>query len=169
MTPARKLRDALGRFTTGVAVVTANTPGHPPIGMTINSFSSVSLDPPLVLFSIDRKAHSLDHFRAARDYAINVLAGHQRDLSLRFTRPLTASWDDIELRAGSVGAPLLSGAVACFECVPWATYDGGDHVIFVCRVVAHTLREDGEPLVFFAGRFGGLGWARPEGQGAERS
>lgn len=165
MSATRDLRNAMGRFATGVAVVTASTPGHPPIGMTINSFSSVSLEPPLVLFSIDKKAHSLTRFREAEDFAINVLAGHQRELSARFTRPLSANWDDIELRKGSGGAPLLSGAVAWFECVPWAAYDGGDHLIFVCRVVGFTLREDGEPLVFFAGRYGGFNWARPAEQG----
>ena len=95
-TDTRSLRDALGRFTTGVAVVTARGGEGPPIGMTINSFSSVSLDPPLVLFSIDKRAARLEAFRAADCYAINVLAGHQRDLSARFARAPADRWDDLE-------------------------------------------------------------------------
>ncbi len=117
-----------------------------------------------MLFSIDKRAHSLTRFREAQGYAINVLADNQRDLSMRFTRPLAATWDDVDHRKSSDGAPILSGAVAYFECVPWAAYEGGDHLIFVCRVVGFALRQDGEPLVFFAGRFGGLDWRRPSDQ-----
>jgi flavin reductase (DIM6/NTAB) family NADH-FMN oxidoreductase RutF len=156
----RGLRDALGRFTTGVAVVTADTDGGAPIGLTINSFSSVSLDPPLVLFSIGKRAKRLEALRASTAYTINVLAGHQQDLSRRFARPLDDLWNGVEIHPGDCRAPILSGAVAHFECVPWACYDGGDHLIFVCRVERFALREDGAPLVFYAGRYGALDWSR---------
>jgi flavin reductase (DIM6/NTAB) family NADH-FMN oxidoreductase RutF len=156
----RALRDALGRFTTGVAVVTADCGSGAPIGLTINSFSSVSLDPPLVLFSIHKRAARLAAFRAATGYTINVLAGHQQELSTRFARSPADLWEGVEISPSDCGAPILSGAVAHFECVPWAAYEGGDHLIFVCRVQRYALREDGAPLVFFAGRYGALDWGR---------
>ena len=149
----RALRHALGHFATGVAVVTASCASGPPIGMTVNSFTSVSLDPPLILFSVDKRAFSLAAFRAAQHFGVNVLAGSQRELSSRFARPLSDKWEGVGFQHGHGGAPLLEGALVHFECVPWADYDGGDHVIFVCRVLRFALPGGRDPLVFFAGRY----------------
>ncbi|MGY8992743.1 MAG: flavin reductase family protein [Rhodospirillales bacterium] len=149
-------RTALGLFATGVVVVTATTNVGTPVGMTMNSFNSVSLDPPLVLFSIDQSALSLDAFRSAQGYAINVLGGDQEELCLRFAKPQADKWKNIVTRPGEGGAPLIEDAIAYFECVPWATYDGGDHVIFVCRVIRFNQGRDDGALVCFNGRFQAL-------------
>lgn len=122
--------------------------------MTVNSFGSVSLDPPLVLFSIDKAAYSFDAFTRARGFAVNVLSRDQQLLSDRFARPATDKWQGVAFSRGHEGAPLLDGALAYFECAPWATYEGGDHLIFVCRVVRFDCRDNGaEPLIFYAGRY----------------
>ena len=149
-------RSALGQFATGVVVVTAATDQDTPVGMTMNSFNSVSLDPPLVLFSIDRGALSLEAFRAAKGYAINVLAEDHEELCLRFAKPQADKWKNLVTHPGEGGAPLIEDAIAYFECVPWATYDGGDHVIFVCRVIRFNRGRDDGALVCFNGRFQAL-------------
>lgn len=126
---------ALGSFATGVTVVTATGDEDGPVGMTMNSFSSVSLDPPLVLFSIDRQAYSLDAFVRSEAFGVSVLSSDQQELCMKFAEPLGDKWAGTAVHPGHGGVPLLDDAVAHFECVPWATYDGGDHLIFVCRVV----------------------------------
>lgn len=151
---AKGFRDALGRFATGIAVVTARAEDGQPIGMTMSSFNSVSLEPPLVLFSVDRKAHSLGAISRAKGYGINILGREQEALSTRFAKALSDKWHAVEHVAGYGEAPLLAGALAHFECRPYAQYDGGDHVIFVVEVVNFaTPISDGEPLVFFRGRY----------------
>jgi flavin reductase (DIM6/NTAB) family NADH-FMN oxidoreductase RutF len=151
---AKGFRDALGRFATGIAVVTARAEDGQPIGMTMSSFNSVSLDPPLVLFSVDRKAHSLAAISCAKGYGINILARQQEALSTRFAKALSDKWQAVEHVAGYAEAPLLVNVLAHFECRPYAQYDGGDHVIFVVEVVNFaTPVVDGEPLVFFRGRY----------------
>ncbi len=150
---SRPLRAALGRFTTGVAIVTLESESGEPVGMTMNSFSSVSLDPPLVLFSVSKDAFGLEAFRRAQGYAVNVLCEDQEPLSSCFARPSGDKWNGLGFTRGYKGAPLLEDTLAHFECAPWATYDGGDHLIFVCRVVAFACREDRHPLVFYGGRY----------------
>jgi flavin reductase (DIM6/NTAB) family NADH-FMN oxidoreductase RutF len=150
------LRTAFGRFATGVTIVTARAPAGELIGITVNSFSSVSLDPPLVLFSIDKHCGSLAGLRAASAVAINVLGRDQEDLSGRFARPFTDKWAGIAHRQGLANAPLLDGAVACFECSPWAVYEGGDHLIFVCRVERYGCDLEKPPLLFYGGRYADL-------------
>lgn len=154
---SRALRNALACYATGIAVVTAGTDHGDPIGMTMNSFSSVSLDPPLVLFSIDRRAYSLAAFGAARGYAVNILAAHQAPLCARFARALSDKWDGVRHRPGYGGAPVIEGALAYFECAPWAAYDGGDHQIFVGRVESFGCDGAADALVYFAGRYATLG------------
>ena len=155
---SRDLRDALGRFATGVAVVTACDRLGAPVGMTMSSFNSVSLDPPLVLFSVDRRALSLPEMCAARGYAINVLGSPQQHLSTRFARSREDKWVDVEHSPGFGDAPVLAGVLAHFECKPYAQYDGGDHVIFVCEVVRAVCSPDGrEPLVFYRGKYHTVG------------
>jgi flavin reductase (DIM6/NTAB) family NADH-FMN oxidoreductase RutF len=150
------LRTAFGRFATGVTIVTARAAVGELIGITVNSFSSVSLDPPLVLFSIDKGCGSLAGLRAASGIAINVLGRDQEALSFRFARALTDKWSGVAHQDGLAGAPLLEGAVACFECSPWAVYEGGDHLIFVCRVERYGCDLEKSPLLFYGGRYADL-------------
>jgi flavin reductase (DIM6/NTAB) family NADH-FMN oxidoreductase RutF len=152
----RHLRACLSRFTTGVTVVTYTVRGEPR-GITVNSFTSVSLDPPLVLVSLARSARASE--QAGRvPFAVNVLAADQVDLALQFAgRPRAGArlrWaeDAGSGDTGSDGPPRLAGAVAVFTCRPWRSYDGGDHVLHLGEVTA-AARYPGEPLVFTDGRF----------------
>lgn len=150
----KAFRHALGEFATGVAVITAQSSGGELIGMTMSSFNSVSVDPPLVLFSIDRRANSLAAMQDAKGFAVNVLAREQEHISNQFARALSDKWSDVKRTVGHAEAPLITGALAHFECEPFATYDGGDHLIFVVRVVRHAVRAGAPaPLVFFRGKY----------------
>jgi flavin reductase (DIM6/NTAB) family NADH-FMN oxidoreductase RutF len=145
----RRFRQALARFPTGVIVATAwDETGGRYLGMTMSSFSAVSLDPPLVLFSVDRRALSLEAWRRVPGYAVNVLAEHQRALSERFARPRADKWLGVEFQHGQHRAPLLSGAVAHFECVPHSQYEAGDHITLFGRVTRFAVENTGAPLVF---------------------
>ncbi len=150
-------RRALGEYVTGVTVITAEGGNGERIGMTMNSFNSVSLDPPLVLFSVARQALSLPALESAKGFAVNVLSQGQQDISGRFAKSQTDKWADVAWTPGYMNAPLLAGAQAHFECAPYATYDGGDHVIFVVRVVRFTTQPKNEPLAFFRGRYSVVG------------
>jgi flavin reductase (DIM6/NTAB) family NADH-FMN oxidoreductase RutF len=152
----RSFRRALSQFATGVAVITARGDTGEAIGMTMSSFNSVSLDPPLVLFSVDRRALSLPAMVAAKGFAVNILARQQEALSNQFAKALGDKWNNVAHTLGHAEAPLLDGALAHFECEPYAHHDGGDHVIFIGRVVRFTAAEDGDPLVFFRGRYHSL-------------
>ncbi len=154
---SRELRDALGLFATGVAVVTARDRDGAPVGMTMSSFNTVSLDPPLVLFSVARNARSLEAMQTARGYAVNILGHAQADLSHRFSRPQADKWQEVAHSPGYGDAPVLADVLAHFECQPYAQHDGGDHVIFVCRV--HRFATSGAnegPLIFYRGRYHAL-------------
>ncbi|AHB77156.2 flavin reductase family protein [Pandoraea pnomenusa] len=148
---ARQFRRTLAMFATGVAVITSERADGSPIGITVASFNSVSLDPPLVLFSVDRRCLSLDDLRAARRYTVNVLDESQRETSNRFATARGNKWEGVSFAGEGVGR--LPGALAAFECESHAQHDGGDHVIFVGRVVRHAARHDGRPLIFFGGRY----------------
>jgi flavin reductase (DIM6/NTAB) family NADH-FMN oxidoreductase RutF len=150
---ARAFRRALGQFATGVAVITAQAADGSAIGLTMSSFNSVSIDPPLILFSIDRKAFSLAAMTEAKGYAVNILGHDQEHLSNQFARTLGDKWTAVEHTVGHMQAPLIAGALAHFECVPYAHYDGGDHVIFVGRVVRFSAHPPKEPLIFFRGAY----------------
>lgn len=152
----RGFRNVLGQFATGVAVITAEGPDSDAIGLTMNSFTSVSLNPPLILFTLDCGAYSLEAMRAARGYAVNVLSQSQEHLSNNFAEALTDKWGSVDYQPGHGNAPLLAGAVARLQCEPYATHDAGDHVIFVCRVVRFDCDPSLEPLVFFRGRYTAL-------------
>lgn len=147
------LRAALGRFATGVTVVTCQS-AEGPIGMTANSFSSVSLDPPLVLWSPARASRRFESFARARSFAIHVLAEGQLDLARRFTRG-GAGFDGLVPATGALGLPVLPSALARFDCSFHAAHDGGDHLIIVGRVEQISLRT-GEPLIFSQGLWGGF-------------
>ena len=152
----RAFRQALGLFATGITVVTAAGPEDEPVGLTVNSFSSVSLAPPLILFSVDRQARSLGMLEAAAGYGISVLSAEQRALSDRFARLGGDKWAGVSAHPGHADAPLIRDAMATFECKPYATYDGGDHVIFVARVLRFQGNDERAPLVFFRGRYMGV-------------
>ena len=124
--------------------------------MTISSFNALSLDPPLVLFSLDRRAFSLPVWEQAARFAINVLAENQREMSDRFARARSKKGEGVRFNTGIAGAPLLPGAVAAFECAPWTRHDGGDHVLFIAEVNRFTINADRAPLVFSKGRYASL-------------
>lgn len=148
---ARSFRNALGSFTTGVTVVTISGPDGP-AGMTVNSFASVSLDPPLVLWSPAKNSSRHGLFTAAEHFVIHVLSADQDHLSARFTRG-GRGFDGIEWRENSEGAPVIAGTLARFECVRAEMHDAGDHTILIGHVLRAAHRE-GEPLCFSKGSFG---------------
>jgi flavin reductase (DIM6/NTAB) family NADH-FMN oxidoreductase RutF len=151
-TDAAALRAALGQFATGVTIVTTTTDQGRPVGLTANSFTSVSMDPPLVLWSLSKRSGSLDAFRSAPHFAVNVLAASQQDLCDRFARRTDADrFEGVALSPSDQGLPVIEGALASFECSTYAQYEAGDHVVFLGRVEHHRARE-GDALIFRAGR-----------------
>jgi flavin reductase (DIM6/NTAB) family NADH-FMN oxidoreductase RutF len=148
----RLLRTALGRFATGVTVVTTQVDGKYE-GLTANSFTAVSLDPPLVLWSLRLLAPSLEQFRSSGHFVVNVLSSRQSDVSRHFATPRHDKFEGVDFSPGLGGCPMLDASLAIFECRTESTIEGGDHVIFVGRVVRAHYR-DGDPLVFAGGRYG---------------
>ena len=149
----RDYRTALGRFATGVAVVTARAADGRRAGLTVNSFASLSLEPPLVLWCLAREATHFADFSAAAHFAVNVLGARQYELSRRFSTSGLDRFSGVECIEGTGGCPLLVGVIAHFVCRTVKQHDGGDHVIFVGEVEEYEWFE-GEPLVFHSGRFG---------------
>lgn len=149
----RAFRDAMGCFATGIAVISALSPDGKPVGMTVNSFASVSLDPPLVLYSLARSATRYDEFISAKHFVVNVLDQVHQTVSARFATKGVTGWDDVAFDVWESGCPVLSDALASFECVTEAQHDGGDHVIIVGRVVKMANRSDGEPLLYYRGAY----------------
>jgi len=149
----RALRQALGSFATGVTVITTRTEDGRRVGVTASSFNSVSLDPPLILWSLSGRSPNLPAFRDGSHFAVNVLAADQLDLCNRFGRPLDDKFAGLEVGEGLGGAPLLPGAVAQFECACEAAYPGGDHLIILGRVLRFRW-SDQTPLLFCQGRLG---------------
>ena len=149
----RELRNALGCYPTGVTIVTAPDGQGGMVGMTANSFSSVSLDPPLVLWSCALSALSLDAFSKAGYFGVNVLAQRQLEMSRRFATRQHDKFAGIEYEIGEGGVALFDGSAARFQCRTIATHDGGDHRIFIGEVLAFEYRPDVEPLVFTHGSY----------------
>ncbi len=150
---AREFRDALGMFATGVTIVTARTADGALVGMTASSFNSVSLEPPLVLWSLAHKASSLPAFATGSHYAINVLAAGQQALAERFATRGIDRFAGVEHRPGIAGAPVLAGAVAVFECFNRSQYVEGDHTIFVGEVEQCSHLAGASPLLYHGGMF----------------
>ncbi len=150
---APEFRAALGMFATGVTIVTARAANGRLVGMTASSFNSVSINPPLVLWSLARAAGSLGVYSEGSHYAINVLAADQMELAKRFATRDSDRWTGVEYAEGIGGAPLLAGTVACFECFNRSRYEEGDHVIFVGEVERCTHRAGSSPLLYHGGRF----------------
>lgn len=148
----REFRQALGAFATGVTVITTVGQDGQPIGLTANSFNSVSLDPPLVLWSLAKKAFSLQDFQQAAHWTVHVLSAEQEALSNQFARAGEDKFAGVQTEAGLGGVPLLPDCAARFECTPEFQYEGGDHIIFVGRVERFE-RNAVAPLVFHAGRY----------------
>ncbi len=154
---SQQFRRALGRFATGVCVITANPPGYAPFGVTVNSFSSLSLTPPLVLWSLQKNSDTMDAFAASTHYCVNILAESQQSLSGRFARKGEHGLDASDYRIGDAGLPVLEGALASFECEIDARHDGGDHIILVGKVMAMHAGEPGRPLLYFDGGYRQIG------------
>ncbi len=146
----RQFRDALGQFSTGVTVVTAQT-AQGPIGMTANSFSSISMDPPLVMWSPAKSSSRYAYFTQAQHFAIHVMAAEQEDIALGFARSGQA-FDGLAVDINAQGVPLLNDCLARFECSTHEIHDAGDHAIVLGRVLSAASRE-GDALTFCQGRF----------------
>jgi len=157
----QEFRRALSCFATGVAVVTTLDKDGENVGMTISSFNSVSLDPPLVLWSIANDANSYSVFTNAKHFAVNVLAMHQEELSGQFAQRGGDKFRGLECRSGIEGVPILPDYAACFECSTENIFDGGDHKIIVGRVLKLEDRES-DPLIFYRGRYLRKGGPYPE-------
>ncbi|MFE9207050.1 flavin reductase family protein [Micromonospora sp. NPDC007230] len=160
VTDTKQLRGAFGTFATGVTVVTVGGPA--PHGMTANSFTSVSLDPPLVLVCVERRAVMHEALQAAGTFGVSVLAADQEKIARHFAdkwRPLgRAQFDAVDWVPGrATGAPLIEGALARFECTLSRAYDGGDHTIFIGRLLSVERQREEEPVLFFRGRFRQVG------------
>lgn len=146
-------RNALGSFVTGVTIVTARDAAGEPVGLTANSFNSVSLDPPMVLWSLSLDSHSLPAFRDAESWAVHILASDQQDMSDRFARRGEDKFGGLAIADGPEGAPLIEGCAARFGCRARFEYEGGDHAIFLGEVVDFD-RSEAEPLIYHGGRYG---------------
>ncbi len=149
---AGEFRKALGSFATGVTIITTRAPDGTPLGMTVNSFNSVSLNPPLVLWSIAHSSLNLEAFRQATHWAVHILSTEQEELSGRFARRGEDKFAGLEIDIGGDGIPLLRGCTARFECKTAFQYGGGDHDILVGEVLAFD-RSETAPLVFHGGKY----------------
>ncbi|MBX7495189.1 flavin reductase family protein [Qipengyuania sp. 6B39] len=166
MFDAQAFRDALGSFVTGVTIVTARDADGQPFGLTANSFNSVSLDPPMVLWSLSLQSGTLPVFRDAENWAVHVLSADQQGMSDRFARAGADKFAGLAVSDGPEGAPLIEGYAARFGCRARFEYEGGDHAIFLGEVVDFDRRE-AEPLIYHSGRYGRVMRA-PTGEDLER-
>lgn len=153
---SKAFRNALGAFPTGIAVVTASgADAH--VGITVNSFTSVSLDPPLVLWCIDRKSARYPTFAAAPGFTISILGSVHKEVSSRLAKSGEHSLDGVALMPTQLGPPALADALAVFECARENVWDAGDHAVLIGRVLRFARHDEaGAPLVYFRGRYGAL-------------
>jgi len=149
------LRNCLGRFATGVTVVTCSDAGGGPCGITANSFSSVSLEPPLVLWNIAKVSNSLQAYLDAEFFAINILGAQQQDISSHFARTDHTRFDGIDYVLSPDGAPVLADTLACLHCQTRQIHDCGDHHIIIGEIRRFQINE-GKPLVFYSGDYASL-------------
>lgn len=153
---AKQFRAALGGFATGVTVVTTLDRDGEPFGVTANSFNSVSLNPPLVLWSLAKTAQSIEAFSGSGHFAVHILGANQEPLSNHFSKSGGDKFSSIEWKNGVLGAPLFAECTSRFECRTLHQYEGGDHIIFVGEVVSFDHQDHGEPLLFHRGTYAGL-------------
>jgi 3-hydroxy-9,10-secoandrosta-1,3,5(10)-triene-9,17-dione monooxygenase reductase component len=166
-TSVRQFRDALGAFATGVTIVTTRTRSGVDVGLTANSFNSVSLEPPMVLWSLAKAARTLPAFLESSYFAVHVLSAAQEDLSHTFATRGADKFSGLALERGRGGIPLLDGCSARFQCRTAVKYEGGDHVVFIGEVESFDHFER-PPLVFHGGRYAGT-IARPRAAGASEA
>ena len=163
----REFRDALGRFATGVCIVAANPEGREPFGLTVNSFAAVSLEPPLILWSLQKDSELFEALSAAERFSVNFLRAGQEALSARYASKGSHRLSPEDFEIGATGVPVLPQSLASLECDSEARYPGGDHVIFVGRVRALQHRGGGQggredqPLLFYAGAYTSLDGGSP--------
>ena len=148
------LREVMSHYLTGVTIVTVTKPDGTPYGLTVNSFNSVSLAPPLILWSLDNKNSNLGLFKNTAGFAINIMAADQTDLCRRFAGKDNDRFVDVDWTFGMSGQPLITNALAHIECRPWKTYAGGDHTIFVGEVMRAQQVSDRPAAAFFKGQLG---------------
>lgn len=153
---SRAMRDAFGCYGTGVAIATTRSSAGAPVGLTINSFSSLSLDPPLVLWSIDLGAGSLSAFREASKFAINILSEGQADIARLFAKADVCRFSNAPHAISDLDLPVIDGALATLECAVETRHPGGDHEIMVGRVLRISHAIGLKPLVFWRGAFRSL-------------
>ncbi|WP_417782399.1 flavin reductase family protein [Terasakiella pusilla] len=149
----REFRNALGKFATGITVVTAKDTNGGLIGVTINSFASVSLEPPMVLFSLKNESPLCDIFATTDNFNIGILSSEQQDLSNLFAGPTDNKFDQVDWSKGKNGVPVLAGTLANLECKRAAAYLGGDHTIFVGEVTTLHQSDQEDALLYFKGGY----------------
>ena len=147
----KQFRKALGMYSTGIAVVTTTDNNKKPIGMTVNSFTSVSLDPALILWSIDKKQPSYKFFLNSDGYAVNILSKEQLDLCNLFASPIDNKFKNVNWKVSQNGFPLISDTLAWFDCIKWNDYPGGDHQILVGEVTSYG-SVNSKPLIYWNGK-----------------
>ncbi len=153
----RKLRDTFGCFATGVTIVSTVNGSGEYFGLTANSFTSLSLDPPLVLFCLDYKALSFDAFRETSHFIVNVLGEGQEDLSSHFARSSVDKWNGVDYEIWRTGCPVLPDSIAVLECLTVARHEGGDHLIIIGQVERIQYDEsETKPLLYYKGRYGAI-------------
>jgi 3-hydroxy-9,10-secoandrosta-1,3,5(10)-triene-9,17-dione monooxygenase reductase component len=150
-------RDAVGRFASGVVVVSALVDDEP-VGLTCQSFSSLSLMPPLVLFCAGRSSASWQRIRTAESYTVNVLSESQQWVSNQMAQRRDDKFAGIDWHTGETGAPRIDGALVHIDCTPYEVVEGGDHDIVIGRVERTTVREQGRPLLYFRSSYDTLAW-----------
>jgi flavin reductase (DIM6/NTAB) family NADH-FMN oxidoreductase RutF len=149
----RAFRDAMGCFASAVTVITTTTEDGQAVGVTVNSFNSVSLDPPLVLFCLGREATNFDHFLASGRFTVNILRQGQDGISNGFAADGANFFQTMENGHSALGNPLIPDALAMFDCQTEAVHDGGDHVILIGRVNELRHDPDGHPLLYYRGKY----------------
>jgi flavin reductase (DIM6/NTAB) family NADH-FMN oxidoreductase RutF len=152
---AREFRDALGLFPTGIAIVTTVDAEGQPAGITVNSFTSVSLEPPLILVSVARTSRNFDLFNVVNHFAVNLLREEQRAISSAFASPTADRFGSVRHRPGHGNAPLIEAHLVAFECETYARYEGGDHVLLIGKVLnlSTDLNLPPKPLLYFRGQY----------------
>jgi len=149
----RSFRDALGLFVTGVTIITARNEDGEPFGVTANSFNSVSMDPPLILWSLNRASRNVRAFQRAGHFCVHILREDQSELARHFSRSNAAKFEGIEFEPGEGGVPILPRSAARLECRTYAQHDGGDHIIFLGEVIRISADLNARPLLFHGGRY----------------
>ena len=150
----KEFRQTLGCYGTGVAVITLINEAGRDVGVTINSFASVSLEPPLILFSMDNNSNIASLFSGSKKFVVNVLAHDQEKMAMNFARPSTATWSEIHFSRGENNCAKLSGSLAFLECSIESIFPGGDHKILIGRVEQIDSGASADPLLFYRGFFG---------------